>query len=560
MVIDNNFKFRINVSLDFYEKKTDATACLSKAGADAIGKNKMAFTEKCLTISEFLQLAIKGYAFCNLFGFDPYKKYWITSGENHYQSFPVYKNGPNKGGMKISFKSDEFFIGSQVVFVDIDYTRFADIQSYMDVLELKPTAVYPSFSDKAEKNGIVSRRFRMVYVFNRVLVKDELQWISRSLHEMIERSTAEPMEDFCGTRPSQYMNGTFGCREFYQTDCIYTIWDIPQPVGNTEQEASEQQGQPSATVDFDSGLLADMSRLSYDEFMHLYSTRYRYCYRVEREYWTNDTYQLTNDDYLQLWYYREPVRDGNHRRRKLFKNACLRRLMYPSMDPDTLLFNLYVDLVRFFDNSDGVITLDVLKRKVINAFKLNREELEAYCSLDIEYWRQNRPRFIIKPGLENDTEIVRRVDCMLRHDEIAQSYDTSKSVRENMANGLSVSQSTIYRFCKSRGIDTKPGQELTYRQKRKMRKASKEEKIALFKSLFDPRRSLRDNQEMLENQGLELSLGTLSNWGKTYYEKSTVTQTSIQAFDQGRSTNPGIHTPLPNWNFDTRWNMGDWHW
>ena len=38
-----DFRFALNVSAEGYEKKTDASACLSSAGAKAIKRKKMCF-------------------------------------------------------------------------------------------------------------------------------------------------------------------------------------------------------------------------------------------------------------------------------------------------------------------------------------------------------------------------------------------------------------------------------------------------------------------------------------------------------------------------------------
>ena len=98
MFIDKDFQFRVNISNDYYEKKTDATACLSRVGAKVIGKQKMAFREYDVTVDQFLRSALNGYTFCNLFEYDPNQLYWFeTSAGKHYQSYPVYKDGPNKG-------------------------------------------------------------------------------------------------------------------------------------------------------------------------------------------------------------------------------------------------------------------------------------------------------------------------------------------------------------------------------------------------------------------------------------------------------------------------------
>ena len=172
MMQDSTFRFQTSISLEGYQKKSDATACLSKAGADAIGMNKMAFYPRSVTVDEFLQYATTGHAFCNIFAFDVNQKYWVTTSTGkHYESYPVYRNGPNKGAMKLSFKSDQFFYGSQAVYVDVDYTRYANVRDYLCTLTYPPTCVYMSFSDNKDKHGIVSRRFRLVYVLDEIVGK-----------------------------------------------------------------------------------------------------------------------------------------------------------------------------------------------------------------------------------------------------------------------------------------------------------------------------------------------------------------------------------------------------
>ena len=110
MIIFKNFSFTTNISVEAYSTKKEATACLSREGAKAVGKNKIAFREHKVTVPQFLEYATTGHAFCNLFNYNPNQKYWIeTSTGQHFLSYPVYKNGENKGAMKVSFKSDIFF-------------------------------------------------------------------------------------------------------------------------------------------------------------------------------------------------------------------------------------------------------------------------------------------------------------------------------------------------------------------------------------------------------------------------------------------------------------------
>lgn len=517
MFTNDLFQFKTNVSLETYQSKTDATACLSSIGAAAIGKNKMAFMKRTVSIDDFLTLATSGHTFCNLFDYDPSKKYWVQSKDGKwYKEYPEYQKGANKGGMKLCMKSDAYFQGAQTVFVDVDYTRFDNVMDYASTLTYKPTCIYMSFSDRKEKQGRVSRRFRMVYVFDHILDKKEFRHVAQCINDRIVFDTSEPMDDECGTRMSQYMNGVYGNNEVYKSSIIYSVSDFPeeQPewMDNSNTTAAPQQ----QGITFDEKMLNDMGNYNYDDFVHFYSWKYPYRYRTEGLDWIDGLYQFTDENYLQLWWYRERQLDGMNRRRKLFKNACLRRLMFPDMTPDAALYNLYIDFVRFFDNSDGVIKLDTLVRKVKNAFEKTPEQLLAYCDREIRYWKEHKPQFIIHPGNKCDWSLITEIRKRIHWQEIGNNYDRTLSVQQNLQNGLNVSAATLYRYCKENFIATNPNKTETEAERREAKRKEKQHKIEQFQQLYNPNVTVLENQESMSSRGLELSAGTISNWSHKY--------------------------------------------
>ena len=499
MITNTNYAFRVNISLDGYARKSDSTACLSRAGAKAIGKEKMAFVEQSITVDDFLFYASSGHSFANLFSFNPDKEYWLESNGSHYKSFPVYRSGNRQGAMKLTFKTDEFFSGSQTIFVDIDDTKYTTLEEYIGMLPMQPTAAYSSFSDNVEKHGKISRRWRLVYVFYSTLGLEDFKTTSKAIHRYIE----------------------------FKSGYIYGISDFA-PYENIDNMV-ETEPCTSESI-FNQNMVDDMESMAYNDFMHYNSWR-GYTYRTEREdAWERGIYQLTDDNYLQLWYYRETVMDGEHRRRKLFKNACLRRLMKPDIDADTLLFNLYVDAHRFFDNSDGVLTLDCLESKVIKAMGMSEEELREYCSWEIEYWQKNRPMFILNSGVDHSVAEINRICKEVRYKQLDLLYDPTISVQENIARGIDVPQATLYRYCAERWINTNPQKPMTYREKRKVKKAERNGDIEVFKKLYDPQLSLRDNLKVLKKAGIRIkSVETVKNWVNKYYEPM-IEKTAEQLF------------------------------
>lgn len=552
-----NFSFSINVSVEAYKTKEEAGKCLIEKVAKAVGKNTMAFRESVVTVSDFLNLAISGHAFCALFDYNPDVRYWYEkSNGKHYESYPVHRrNKVNKGAMKVITKSDQFFRGAQAIFVDVDYTRFLDVQDYINVLTYKPTCVYMSFSDNIDKGGVRSRRFRLVYVFDRVLDTNEFIWVSSAITRQIEQDTNEPMQDKCGERRSQYMNGVYGNPEIYKTDFIYSETDFPEPP--PPQPVVIQPEIPVAAsppqIVFDDKLVYEMEHLSYEAFMHSYSWM-GYVYRTEKPEWIDDTYQMTDENYLQIWFCREKVTDGNHRRSKLFKNACLRRLIDPEMNPDKALFNLYVDFVRFFDNSDGVITPDTLKDKVRRAFELSDEELMSFCEPEINYWHKNRPQYILRKiyGVDNRAT-AKSVQGYITYNYLDSVYNPNMSVQDNAEVIKNVSDKTLYRYVKDRGIETNPNKTLSVRAKRAADKREKEEEIELFKQLYCPDLSISKNMELLKESGLELSRSRVHEWKQKYIEN---VPTGEQPSMPSETINAPFSIPVPQ--VDMNWGFGSW--
>lgn len=521
-----NFRFSVTVSKEGYECKQDAIASLSAPGAKAINRAKMAWHECEIDVSEFLKLAMSGYCFCNLFKYDPNKQYWYQDKNGRWmKQYPIYKRGVNKGYMKTQFKADEYFRGAQTVFVDIDKTKYENVKDYLEALSVPPTCVYMSFSDGLEKgkDHITSRRFRMVYIFDEIMDEKAFEHISKAITSFIVKDTCEKMEDDCGTRKSQYMNGVYGNNESYRSDIIYSISDFEEGgkfYCRLEEIVKHEKVEDTTTIS--PQLIWDMENLDYKTFMHYNSRKYKYFYRTEKDEWIDDLYQIADDDFLQLYYNREKVPDGQQRRRKLFYVACLRRLMRPEVNGDELLFNLYVDRERFYDNSDGVITISHLKNKVKRVMQMSVEELEYVCAPSISYWRKNHPNMIFRHGakVKYSWGTLRQIEKNIRYEEIDEQYDPSMSLRENVEAGLDVPMSTLYRYADARGYDTDPNRPPSIRKQRDMKREEKKNNISKFIDLFDPNRTSQENMRIMAENGLTLSYRTYKNWKEKHIPKA----------------------------------------
>ena len=137
---------------------------------------------------------------------------------------------------------------------------------------------------------------------------------------------------------------------------------------------------------------------------------------------------------------------------------CLRRVMFPEIDIDTLIFCAYEDVHLFFDNSDGVFNSDYYKRNAMDAFGYTLEELEELYSGTLDWLRSKAPKsgIVLKSGVAyggGANATIRDI----KYEHLDLYYDRSLSVMENLAMlqqavGFPISERTLYRYCHDRGI------------------------------------------------------------------------------------------------------------
>ena len=481
---DNNFVFSVSLSVDSYKDKKDATESIAttKLARKHGHQKKMSFKKEEVDVDLFAQYIKSGYSYCgSLFLLDKdYTETFTTKDGGKYTSTPYYKDD---GSLKAQFKSDRYFSCGQVFSIDIDGTRFNDPEAYVSALTLKPTFYYTSPSDDPE--GL--RKFRLVYVFEHLLDKDGYEMATKAIHKQAEVDTIERVKDNCGERFSQYFNGNKNA-QVWKTYNILEVSDL-KPIIDKYQITVDERAEKEEV--FDSSLITAMETLSYKDFMHFNSLKYEYFWNSVY-FKPGEKYRIIDPkkDVVLLFRWGDKFKDGEGRRKKLQKYAALRRIAKPWITPDELLFNLYVDRERFFDNSDGALTIDCLKRKVEIAFKKSIEELRE----DYDYILKNCPlKFVINPKEIQKQKAINEARKEIHWKEIKDNYDESKSVKENLellkAKGIKVGKTVLYEFCKENGIETNP-------------KESEEKRIL---EIYDSSLSQNENIKKLEKEGIKIS-------------------------------------------------------
>jgi hypothetical protein len=537
MKIDKDYTFEVSLSTEAFLDKIISGAMIgSTKNADnrrirkeyGFPANKgIGYKRTETTCEQLLNSLLDGHVFCHLF----------NPGKTR-----------TDGSFSSSEKKDENFTGSYVIGVDIDHTSYNTVEEFISKLSFKPSFYYTTYSNLKEDKG---PRFRLIYVFNTKIENPYFfRYAAYALNTLIESETNEKIDDDCNLRCSQYFNGTnknnsdivlsFGITnniysfedinvnldgyvdylrhycyyKTYNTDKIKSISNILYNLTNkiyTFKKSTtyyiELQNDNTTNITLDRVLetystattkcseefVSDMSRLDYDEFMKYNRHNYTYYYRVEKDEWIDGIYQYIDDDYFSLYWNSTTVKDGQKRRKKLFERMCLRRVINPSVDADTLLFNAYEDVHRFFE-IDEDLTIDCLVRNVENAMSLCIDDIKVNLSDTIEYLKSRRPKsgIIIKAGVTGNIAERNKVLRMIRYSLIADYYDASLSVKQNVEiisnNLFKISERTFYNFLHDFNLKTD------------YNKVTDEE----LKSLLDINLSIRENMSILKDKGIKV--------------------------------------------------------
>ena len=526
MITNKDFRFNAFISAQQYNNKFEAINAVRGFDYEKQEriKDKMSFRDLSLNLDEFADYILNGYSYCNLFSTKQFENRFGKASfpykDKTYWGYSVYRNGKNKGCFKVQFKQDKYFLGSYYISVDIDNTRFGSIEEYINKLTYKPTFSYSTYSDSE-----FNRKFRMVYILDRMMDFNQFKFISQIIHKQISIDVNEYVADKCGEKPSQYFNGTIN-GENYKTYNVYNVTDfdssvleyeeeidtsdlddilgfdkeetketindsVKSAINNLKLKKEESHNTISETghllneeetIEFDNVMLKDMEIKSYGRFMYKYGKTYNFYYRTEKEEWLENEfgmYQYTDENFIGLYWNRTKLKDGNKRRKRLYSRAALRRIIKPSVTPSELLFNLYVDREKFFDNSDEVLSIERLKYNVELAFKKTIEELKEEFRDIIKLSNDRRPSIIVR----NDNKLKKKES----HNTISE---TGHLLNGSKNNKLSVRNSVLKRgktkYC-----------------------------IGEIRRYYNPESSIRKNLSVLNENGIKISRGTLL----TYIEK-----------------------------------------
>ena len=150
------------------------------------------------------------------------------------------------------------------------------------------------------------------------------------------------------------------------------------------------------------------------------------------------------------------IKDGEGRRRKLFINGIIRRLINPQITFDNLLYNLLYETVYYISNFDAenVVDKKVIYNIATDVMKKDLTDYEHLRHMPHKEYTTN-PNYCVQHNISRNA-LKGTVGKMIRSQKIGELYDCTMTDKENMevmkTNGLDISLITLKRWRKENGI------------------------------------------------------------------------------------------------------------
>lgn len=425
------------------------------------------FTKKTVDVTGFLEYMVNGYCYAPVFAKD---------------SFSM------KGD-----RSNDTFRYSYVISIDVDHS-LETMNDMVNRLEYKPTCAYTSC-----RNGLGGEsRFRMVYCFeNKIENLNEYKELvyaifSANKLDIEEMVNGENKYDPATKVPCQiyFGNGT-DTFDFTVTDTIYNIKDFniynnsnnnilynKDIIDNKESVIKNYiYHTPSTNIHSndtfnDKEFESDFWSMKMENILSKYVNVYPNLERTPLEIPDEDTpVILLPPDYIEInrvckvgkdgRYVRVDqgtpikIKDGQGRRRTLFWNGIIRRLINPEISFDNLIYNLLFELCYYISNykAKNIIGKKEIFLIVKDVMKKDMTKYEYLRGADKEYIAN--PDYCIKHCVTKH-QAVRIYEGMKTASRIGELYDCSLSNKKNLEvmkqHGLDIDNSTLQRWKKANGL------------------------------------------------------------------------------------------------------------
>lgn len=537
---------KVSISKKSYSSKEEAKNELYKKGGDFVWK------EIDLTPYELYEKILGGYCFSPAtYGYLLQQEVIKNGGISMVNSKTggTFKSNPFDidGNVYKWARKQEMWSQAQCMFIDIDGSN-KSIEDYVKHFSIKPTFGFYTPSDKPEK-----RRFKLVYCFNQA-VNDRYLWcyIASILTGIDKNSDSEL--DPCGKIATQISfqsngNGVWfgyminldsldysGYSDFLNTikkeDKIKDIFQIDDKIKKYLNTWLKYKGKKSSVSGKSFGNIYKYFG-NPENVLISYTTNELKDFKVHNPILDSDQeniVKLTTSDYWELK--QTPRKDGQHRRRTLYRRTLLRRILGElngiEITPELLLVNVVVDRENIIDNNDGVVDMECLEEIVKNAWSKDIEKIKNSEVLkhSIEYLKSEAPDLKFTAD-KKDMKQYDVVSLILKYRGyiyqtiIDYCFDENKNIKENTEN--------INKFLEDSGLRVRISERVVYKYKSSELKSSKNKRDEFILEKHNEGLSLSKIMKALEDNGFE----SMSRMGiKKVIDKYTKNPELLQAIQE----------------------------
>lgn len=375
----------------------------------------MTFKKETLSVDELATLISEGYSFCSIF---------------------------NKEEFGISDKRDSNYQYTQVIAVDIDHSPLTFDEALKKVKTI-PTIAYETYSNSFDNNS-----FRFLYIFNdRIESKEITKGYISAINNIIGNELGIRI-DANAMKVSQYFNGNNN-QKVITNNITYSKDDFKIEYNNIKVQTKNNREQENiihldCTFDNDSNFIKDFWTISYIELLNKYANVFKDIQHSELPTVDDDTpiINIPNDfrEIRRYWYMVEydygtkrdclrKISDGNGRRKMLFLNGMIRRLIWNDISMENLIYNLVFEFIHYMVNDGNKIT----KHEIFGiAQRIMKADLNDYDNLGKTTRKYMvNPMYCIKYNLSKRA-VLNKLRSKIDYDEVASLYDCSISDKENI--------------------------------------------------------------------------------------------------------------------------------
>lgn len=364
----------------------------------------------------------------------------------------------------------ERFISTPMVMFDMDGCVDCSLVTLLDSLKYKPTVSYTTFSHNKEGKG---NRYRLLYLFEDPITDTQLY---KGIYKEIKSSFDFELDDNCGSNPCQAIFGSLNDCEVIVTDSSYSVDDFNISIEKGLSNSIKKEKRNNIEIESlfrNDEYKSDFYHLSYAELLDKYRYVYPFfehtplpdvsddCpyiilpenYISIKRYWLC---QRVKDEYGdERWLYAKirKIKDGEHRRKKLYLNGILRRKMIPDITFEHLLYCLIFELYYFYENSKDTIK----KQDILN---IARNVMMADIA-NYSFEQTDKRQFVINEAYCRKYNVSKKEarnlsKKLINYEKIGELYDVSLTDRENVEifkqKGLNISSKTLQRFRGEMGL------------------------------------------------------------------------------------------------------------